>query len=327
MVSLSQRTYRQLPVAFFVVSLYISSNNVYKMQGRYNMKTMTRNAYAKINLGLDVTGVLPNGYHEVKMIMQNVGICDTLTFTERKDNRIVIETNDGCLPTDENNLIYKAVLLLRKLTGNEQGVTIHLEKRIPVAAGMAGGSTDAAATLLGVNELLGLGISKEKIQEESVSIGADVPYCVLGQTALSEGIGEKLTPVASPPQAYLVVAKPDIYVSTPVVYKKLDAKEHYEHPDIDGMIRAMEAKDLEGIVSRLGNVLELVTIEDYPIVEEIKKLLVDNGALGALMSGSGPSVFAIFSDEETARKACEVLAGTNMAKQLFVTTFQNGENV
>jgi len=178
-----------------------------------------------------------------------------------------------------------------------------------------------------VNELLNLGLSKEKIQQKSVSIGADVPYCVLGQTALSEGIGEKLTPVASPPQAYLIVAKPDIYVSTPVVYKKLDAKESYEHPDIDGMIEALENKDLDGIVKRLGNVLELVTIEDYPIVEEIKKLLVNNGALGALMSGSGPSVFAIFPDKETAEKACKVLAEANLAKQLFVTTFQNGENV
>lgn len=291
------------------------------------MKSITRNAYAKINLGLDVTGVLPNGYHEVKMIMQNVGICDTLTFTEREDDRIVIETNDGVLPTNEDNLIYKAVMLLRKLTGNQQGVTVKLEKRIPIAAGMAGGSTDAAATLLGVNELLGLGLSKETIQKESVSIGADVPYCVLGQTALSEGIGEKLTPVATPPQAYLVVAKPDIYVSTPVVYKKLDAKESYEHPDIDGMIEALERKDLQGIVDRLGNVLEIVTIEDHPIVEDIKKLLVDNGALGALMSGSGPSVFAIFADEDTAKKACAKLADANLVKQLFVTTFQNGENV
>lgn len=291
------------------------------------MNSITRNAYAKINLGLDVTGVLPNGYHEVKMIMQNVGICDTLTFTKRDDDRIVIETNEGFLPTNEDNLIYKAVMLLRKLTGDNRGVTIHLTKRIPIAAGMAGGSTDAAATLLGVNELLELGLSKEQIQKESVSIGADVPYCVLGQTALSEGIGEKLTPIDAPPQAYLVVAKPDIYVSTPVVYKKLDAKEHYDHPDIDGMIEAIRNKDLQGIVDRLGNVLELVTIEDHPIVEEIKKLLIDNGALGALMSGSGPSVFAIFDEEEKAKIARDKLAEANLAKQLFVTTFQNGENV
>lgn len=291
------------------------------------MKTITRNAYAKINLGLDVTGVLPNGYHEVKMIMQNVGIYDTLTFSEREDDKIVVETNEGILPTNEDNLVYKAVVLLRELTGDMRGVTIRLEKRIPIAAGMAGGSTDAAATLLGVNELLNLGLEKDKLQKESVRIGADVPYCVLGQTALSEGIGEKLTPVAAPPQAYLVVAKPDIYVSTPVVYKKLDAKENYEHPDIDGMIEALKNKDLDGVVKRLGNVLELVTIEDYPIVEEIKQLLIENGAMGALMSGSGPSVFAIFRDKETAEKAGKELAKANLAKQLFVTTFQNGEDL
>lgn len=315
---------RRHPWLLFFLFRYILI--VYKMQGGYKMKTITRNAYAKINLGLDVTGVLPNGYHEVKMIMQNVGICDTLTFSERNDERIVIETEEGSLPVNEDNLIYKAVMLLRSLTGDKRGVTIHLEKRIPIAAGMAGGSTDAAATLLGVNDLLELGITREKLREESVSIGADVPFCVLAQTALSEGIGEKLTPVPAPPEAHLVVAKPDIYVSTPVVYKKLDAKENYGHPDIDGMIKALENKDLMGIVDRLGNVLELVTIEDYPVIAEIKKLLMDHGALGALMSGSGPSVFGIFSEEETARKAYEALKEAGLAKQLFVTVFQNGEN-
>lgn len=162
------------------------------------MEQITRKAYAKINLVLDVTGRLPNGYHEVSMVMQNVGIHDTLTFTKRGDEQIVLTTNDGQLPLGEDNLIYKAVLLLRELTGNKDGVTIHLEKRIPVAAGMAGGSTDAAATLLGVNELLGLGLQKKQLQKESVRIGADVPYCVLGKTAHARGIGEKLTEIASP---------------------------------------------------------------------------------------------------------------------------------
>lgn len=297
------------------------------MQGRYNMDTITRNAYAKINLGLDVTGRLPNGYHEVKMIMQNVAICDTLTFSRRQDGEIVITTNEGTLPVNADNLIYKAVLLLRELSGNSEGVSIHLEKRIPVAAGMAGGSTDAAATLLGVNELLGLGFSRERLQKESVKIGADVPYCVLARTALSEGIGEKLTAVCPPPFAYLVVAKPDINVSTPVVYRKLDEKASYAHPDIDGMLLSMEKGNLKGITDRLANVLELVTIEDYPVIAEIKKLLTDNGALGALMSGSGPSVFGIFGEEKTAKRAYDALKETNLAKQLFLTTFQNGENV
>ena len=207
------------------------------------MEQITRKAYAKINLVLDVTGRLPNGYHEVSMVMQNVGIHDTLTFTKRGDEQIVLTTDDGQLPLGEDNLIYKAVLLLRELTGNKDGVTIHLEKRIPVAAGMAGGSTDAAATLLGVNELLGLGLQKKQLQKESVRIGADVPNCVLGKTAHARGIGEKLTEIASPPQAYLVVAKPDIYVSPPVVYRALDSLPSYPQPDVEGKIQELEQKE------------------------------------------------------------------------------------
>lgn len=289
------------------------------------MDIVTMQAYAKINLGLDVVGRLPNGYHEVRMIMQNVKIYDTLTFSKGEAGEITITTDESELPAGPDNLIYKAVLLLRKLSGNTDGVRIHLQKRIPIAAGMAGGSTDAAATLLGVNELLGLGIPKEVLQEESVQIGADVPYCVLGQTALSEGIGEKLTPIVSPPQAHLVVAKPDINVSTPVVYRKLDSKESYAHPDIDGMLDAIRRQDLTGITDRLGNVLELVTIEDYPVISEIKELLLANGAMGALMSGSGPSVFGIFDSEEKAAQAYEALKASSLARQVFLTEFANAK--
>lgn len=289
------------------------------------MEQITRKAYAKINLVLDVTGRLPNGYHEVSMVMQNVGIHDTLTFTKRRDEQIVLTTNDGQLPLGEDNLIYKAVLLLRELTGNKDGVTIHLEKRIPVAAGMAGGSTDAAATLLGVNELLGLGLQKKQLQKESVRIGADVPYCVLGKTAHARGIGEKLTEIASPPQAYLVVAKPDINVSTPVVYRALDSLPSYPHPDVEGMIQALEQKDLNALCEKLGNVLELVTAKEYPVIGQIEDVLLKEGAKAAMMSGSGPSVFGIFDTEGQAQTACKALEKAALAKQLFVTTFENGE--
>ena len=289
------------------------------------MEQITRKAYAKINLVLDVTGRLPNGYHEVSMVMQNVGIHDTLTFTKRGDEQIVLTTSDGQLPLGEDNLIYKAVLLLRELTGNKDGVTIHLEKRIPVAAGMAGGSTDAAATLLGVNELLGLGFQKKQLQKESVRIGADVPYCVLGKTAHARGIGEKLTEIASPPQAYLVVAKPDINVSTPVVYRALDSLPSYPHPDVEGMIQALEQKDLNALCEKLGNVLELVTAKEYPVIGQIEDVLLKEGAKVALMSGSGPSVFGIFDTERQAQTACKALEKAALAKQLFVTTFENGE--
>lgn len=285
------------------------------------MDTCTREAYAKINLGLDVVGVLENGYHEVKMVMQNVGIHDTLTFEKRTDNLITMESDSQNIPLDEHNLIYKAVMLLRQLTQNETGIHVKLTKRIPIAAGMAGGSTDAAATLLGVNELLELGLTKEQIMKESVRIGADVPYCVLGQTALSEGIGEILTPIAKPKNAHLVVAKPDIDVSTPHVYKKLDEKQGYAHPDIDGMVASLEAQDLDGVISRLGNVLELVTIEEYPVVAQIKAVLLENGAKGALMSGSGPSTFGIFADLKEAQAAAQAVRDAHLASQVFVTEF------
>ncbi len=286
---------------------------------------VTRQAYAKINLGLDVVGRLANGYHEVRMIMQNVKICDTLTFSPAAADEIIITTDKSELPAGEDNLIYKAVMLLRELSGDTSGVRIHLEKRIPIAAGMAGGSADAAATLLGVNELLGLGIPREVLQEKSVRIGADVPYCVLGRTALSEGIGEILTPVASPPQAYLVVAKPAINVSTPVVYRKLDSRDRYDHPDIDGMLDALERQDLQGITDRLGNVLELVTISDYPVIAQIKEILLAKGAMGALMSGSGPSVFGIFEQEVAAKQAYDALVKATFAGQVFLTEFINSD--
>lgn len=194
-----------------------------------------------------------------------------------------------------------------------------------MAAGMAGGSTDAAATLLGVNELLGLGLQKKQLQKESVRIGADVPYCVLGKTAHARGIGEKLTEIASPPQAYLVVAKPDINVSTPVVYRALDSLPSYPHPDVEGMIQALEQKDLNALCERLGNVLELVTAKEYPVIGQIEDVLLKEGAKAALMSGSGPSVFGIFDTKGQAQTACKALEKAALAKQLFVTTFENGE--
>ncbi len=285
------------------------------------MNQVTRKAYAKINLGLDVVGVLPNGYHEVKMIMQNVGVYDTLTFTKREDDKIEIYCNDEAVGPCEDNLIYKAIMLLRKLSPNQIGISVNLEKNIPIAAGMAGGSSDAAATLLGVNELLELGISEEVLMRESVAIGADVPYCVLGKTALSEGIGEKLTQIPMPPQAHLVVAKPDLYVPTPGVYKKLDAIGEYAHPDIDGILDAIKNQDLKTMTQKLDNVLALVTEAENPVITQVKDVLVSEGALGALMSGSGPSVFAIFEEKEVAEKAADKLREAGLSKQIFVTQF------
>ena len=279
---------------------------------------ITLNAYAKINLSLDVVGRLANGYHEVRMIMQTVGIHDTLTF-EKTEGEIVLSSDAGELPLGEDNLIYKAAKLVRETYGVSGGVKVHLEKRIPVAAGMAGGSTDAAATLKAMNLLYDLRLSEEDLCGLGVKLGADVPYCIMGGTALSEGIGEVLTKLAPMPECVLLVAKPDINVSTKEVYQALDSQSVQWHPDVDGMRQAIEEGRLEGIYSRLGNVLETVTVAKHPIVSEIKQEMLGNGALGSLMSGSGPSVFGIFDDEEKARAAGESIKKKGLAKQVFVT--------
>ena len=283
------------------------------------METLKLNAYAKINLGLDVIGRLPNGYHEVKMIMQSVGICDELTF-EKQPSGITVTTDSGELPTDENNLIYRAAKLLLDTCAVKEGVRIHLTKRIPIAAGMAGGSTDAAATLKAVNQLFRFGKTKEELMELGVKIGADVPYCILGGTALAEGIGERLTPLPPMPNCHLLVAKPDINVSTKYVYTTLDAAPILFHPDIDGMTAAIFAGDLTGITARLGNVLETVTVPAHPIISKIKEKFLELGSDGVLMSGSGPTVFGIFSDKTAAEKAYASMKQSSLAGQVFLTT-------
>ena len=277
-------------------------------------------AYAKINLGLDVVRRLENGYHEVKMVMQTVGIYDVLDF-ERTDGGIVITTDSGELPTDENNLIYKAAKLRMETYPICGGVKIHLEKHIPIAAGMAGGSTDAAATLKGMNRLFDLGCTLKDLMELGVKIGADVPYCVMGGTALAEGIGEKLTPLAPAPDCYVLVAKPDINVSTKYVYEHLDAQEIVKHPDIDGMVEAIAEESLQGILDRMENVLETVTVSAYPIIQTIKDRMKELGAINSLMSGSGPTVFGIFVEKDMARRAYDKLEEEQLAKQIFLTEF------
>ncbi len=277
-------------------------------------------AYAKINLGLDVVRRLENGYHEVKMVMQTVGIYDVLEF-QRTEGGIVITTDSGELPTDENNLIYKAAKLMMEAYHIGEGVKIHLEKHIPIAAGMAGGSTDAAATLKGMNRLFDLGCTLKDLMELGVKIGADVPYCVMGGTALAEGIGEKLTPLAPAPDCYVLVAKPDINVSTKYVYEHLDAQEIVKHPDIDGMVEAIAEESLQGILDRMENVLETVTVSAYPVIQTIKDRMKELGAINSLMSGSGPTVFGIFVEKDMARRAYDKLEEEQLAKQIFLTEF------
>lgn len=265
------------------------------------MKKLTKKAHAKINLALDVLGKRPNGYHDVRMIMQSLTLCDELTFeAEEKDKadgyEIIIKTDAPNVPTDERNLIYKAAKLLMDEYGLKAKLTITLEKNIPVEAGMAGGSTDCAATLKAVNELFSLGLDEKKLMEYGVRLGADVPFCIMGKAALSEGIGEILTPVKSLPACFVLIAKPKEGVSTRVVYEAFDSTPVDKHPDVDGMLVALEKEDLKLVSDCMYNVLELVTAPMLPLVGELEEMMLKNGAINSVMTGSGPTVFGIFSD-------------------------------
>lgn len=285
--------------------------------------TVTLKALAKINLGLDVLGRRDNSYHDVRMVMQTIYLYDNVTLTKTQERGIQLETNLFYLPVDENNIAYKAARMLMDEFEIQEGVHIVLDKRIPVAAGMAGGSSNAAAVLVGMNRLFSLGLTQEQLMERGVSLGADVPYCVMRGTVLAEGIGEILSPLPPLPKCYILIAKPGISVSTKVVYEKLDAQPITEHPDIDAILEGLEQQDIQKIASSMGNVLERVTIEDYPIIETIKCAMKEAGALNAMMSGSGPTVFGIFTDKKMAREAQRKIKEMNVAKQVYLANVHN----
>ena len=288
------------------------------------MDTFKLNAYGKINLGLDVVERLENGYHQVRMVMQTIGIFDELTFTRRKEGiRITADSDE--IPTNEHNLVYKAVRLMKETYNIAGGVEIHLKKRIPVAAGMAGGSSDAAAALRGVDRMFGLGLNQQELCRLGVQIGADVPYCIMSGTVLAEGIGEKLTPLAAAPDCYVLLVKPDVSVSTRDVYTNFKLDKVKVHPDIDGMIQAVKEGSLSGITSRMENVLEQVTVSRYPVIQDIKDKMKEMGAMNSLMSGSGPTVFGIFCEEERARKAYEGMRIQYKTYQIYLTKLWNIE--
>ncbi|MBQ7614359.1 MAG: 4-(cytidine 5'-diphospho)-2-C-methyl-D-erythritol kinase [Butyrivibrio sp.] len=280
---------------------------------------ITRKAYAKINLGLDVIGKRDDGYHLVRMIMQNVDLYDTLTFADNDTGKINLKASAETIPVDDSNLICKVAHQLQKEYGVTKGADIFLEKRIPVAAGMAGGSTDGAVAYLALNELWNLGLDKEQLCKLAVKLGADIPYCIVGGTALSEGIGEVLTPLKDMPHCYLVIAKPAIAVSTGWVYTELDSREIQKHPDIDGIRKALEGGDIKGMCDLIGNVLEDVTTSKYSIITDIEKILEDNGAIRAFMTGSGPTVFAVFDSKEEAEKGYEAVKESGLAPELFLS--------
>lgn len=280
-------------------------------------------ALAKINLGLDVVRRREDGYHEVRMIMQTIHLYDRLDIKRTKESGIQIQTNLSFLPVNENNLIYKAAKLLMDEFSITDGVSVKLDKRIPVAAGMAGGSTDAAAMLFGMNRLFSLGLTKRQLMERGVQIGADVPYCIMRGTALAEGIGEELSPLAPMVKCPVLIAKPSISVSTKFVYQNLKLDDATVHPDIDLLIEDIKAKNLYDIAAHMGNVLETVTIPNYPVIDEIKKHMLSHGAVGAMMSGSGPTVFGLFDDEAAAKKAYKAMRNSHLARQVYLTSVYN----
>lgn len=283
------------------------------------MNSITLKAYAKINLGLDVLSKRTDGYHDVCMIMQSIDLYDTLTIKKSAERTILVETNLSYLPNNQKNLVYRAAELFLEAFPQNMGVKMDLKKRIPVAAGLAGGSSDAAAALCGLNELFETGLSDEELMKFGVILGADVPYCIMLGTALSEGIGELLTPIKQMPYCDILLVKPNISVSTKYVYDNLKLDSTIPHPDILSMRRAIEEGNLAGLTNSMDNILQTVTIKDYPIITKIKEKMILHGAMTSLMSGSGPTVFGIFSDHRLAEKAFHYFKNSNFGKQVFLT--------
>lgn len=288
------------------------------------MEQLTIHAHAKINLALDVLNRRPDGYHTVRMIMQSLSLCDTLTLRKTEQPGIIlVAQNPHHYPDvtwDEHNLIYKAAKLFMDTCPVEGGVQITIDKQIPSAAGLAGGSSDAAATLKGMNQLFEQHLSTEELQKLGVQLGADVPYCIQLGTALSEGIGEELTALKPAPALYCALVKPSAAVSTKYVYENLKLEEAH-HPDIDAALAAIEEGNIAKLCANLCNILEPVARTLCPEIEEIETKLIDLGALGTCMSGSGPTVFGLFTDGNAAIEASEYFMDHGYAERAFVTKF------
>lgn len=281
--------------------------------------------FAKVNLGLDIVGRRDDGYHEVKMIMQSVDLKDCMTLTVTDEDIVAIMTDSKDIPADDSNIVIKAIKLLKQEYGIKKGINVELKKNIPIAGGMAGGSADAAAALRGMNELFNLKLDDKKLCELGVKLGADVPYCIMGGTMLSEGIGEVLTPLKSAPDCYAAIVKPAFSVSTKKVYEAYDSLsgDRIIHPDIDGLIDAINEGDLYKMCTCMGNSLESVTEKDHPYITEIKRILEEKGAVKAMMSGSGPTVFAIFDDKDKANSAISVFDNNERIEMTTVVKFLN----
>lgn len=271
---------------------------------------------AKINLTLDILGKRPDGYHEVAMVMQSIGLHDTLTLSKISSG-IELTLDVPGLEADERNLAWRAARLLLDGEGVKGGVRIALTKRIPIAAGLAGGSADAAAVLRGVNALYELGLTQAELCAYGAKLGSDIPFTIVGGTMLATGRGEVLEALDPVPPFWVVLAKPKISVSTAWAYKRYDEQGAEQHPDNAAIIQAIAKCDRAGIASLLCNVLERVTIKQYPVIAAYKEWMMEKGALASMMSGSGPTVFGLFSAEEEARRAAAFLEGQTDA-DIFV---------
>lgn len=287
------------------------------------MKQIKLNARGKINITLDVLRKREDGYHDLSMIMQTVNLCDNISISTTDTGIIEMTSNYSWLPCDERNLVYRAAALMREKYTIKEGLKIHLYKNIPVAAGMAGGSSDCAATLVGIRNMLKIKASDDELMVLGKTLGADVPYCILRGTALAEGIGEKLTQLPPFPDSILLIAKPPINVSTAAVFGSFDLNNVDKHPDNEKMIELIKNKDLQGICDNMCNVLESVTVKNYPIIDTIKRAMMDKGAMGALMSGSGPTVFGFFENYDKALNALKFIRTKHHIKEIYITTVFN----
>ncbi len=280
---------------------------------------ITLKAFAKINLGLDIIGKREDGYHLLRMVMQSAGIYDTLEFEITDAPGITLVCDNADIPTDGRNLVCKAVKLIKERYDIREGVSVSLTKRIPSAAGLAGGSADAAATIAAMNTLFDLGLDSATMADIGLELGADIPFCLMGGTALAEGVGEKLTPLDAMPDCAILLVKPECGISTREAYQAIDGAKPSVRPDTDGIVSALKARDLEAVCGSMANVFEPVSIEKHPEIEIIKKKMLDFGAINAMMSGSGPTVFGIFADRDAAQRAFEAIKRSEYGKDVFLT--------
>lgn len=287
------------------------------------MKYIKLKARAKINAALDVLGRREDGYHELRMIMQTVNLCDNIFIQAEDEDKIALSANVPWLPVDERNLMYRAAALIKERCNISRGVSMDLTKRIPVAAGLAGGSADCAAVIVGLNRLFSLNLPLEEQLAIGKELGADVPYCIMRGTVLAEGIGDRLTRLPPFPDCYVLLCKPNINVSTASVYKSIDSCGIEAHPDIDAMLENIKAGDLRAVSDGMRNVLENVTIANYPVIADIKAKMLEHGAVGSMMSGSGPTVFGFFESYDPALEALKELRRIFRTREVYVTTIFN----